>query len=83
MTVRKQRKREYKKRSGQDIICKDMTPVTQFLQLDPTSYLFNHLPIIPSYYEFMKGLIHSLGQSHHDLIISVNASTNTPRGVLY
>jgi hypothetical protein len=38
---------------------------------------FFHFPIMSSYYESIKGLNHSLGQSHQDLIISENSLTDT------
>jgi hypothetical protein len=61
---------------------KDTPSVTYFLQLGPSSYL-NHLPMMSSYYESIKELIHWLGQRPHDLLVSGNAVTDMPRDGLY
>jgi hypothetical protein len=60
----------------------DVPLVTYFLQLCPPP-AFYHLPIMLSYYEFIKGLIYLLGQSPHDLIIFGNTFIDTPRGGYY
>jgi hypothetical protein len=61
---------------------KDMPPLSDLLPpMKPHLLLFHHLPIILSFYESIKGLIHSLDQSLHDLIISGSTIIDTPRSV--
>jgi hypothetical protein len=66
-----------KESSGQNIIFKDMPPVAFFLQLGSTPYL-SPSPYKVTMYESIKGFIHWLGRSPHDLIISGNTLTDTP-----
>jgi hypothetical protein len=42
---------------------------------------FHHLSIVYSDFDSVNGFNHRLGQSPHDLIISGNALTDTPRSV--
>jgi hypothetical protein len=55
----------------------DLLPLTR-----PHLPQLQHLSMVYSDFEFISGLNHSLDQSPHDLIISGNALTDTPRGVL-
>lgn len=72
------KEREYRKGPEQDTAFKNPLPS------DPLpSPPFHHLPIMPSYYETIKGLIHPLHHSPHDLLIFGNVLTETWRGVLY
>jgi hypothetical protein len=70
MVARKQEREIERKRQGKDTSSKVMLPVTYFFQLGPTSDSFHHLSIMLSNYKSISVLIHRLGQSPHDPIIS-------------
>jgi hypothetical protein len=57
---------------------KACSPVTYFTT---RLYLqhFHHLPIVYATFESINGLMHSLGQNPHDLILSGNALTDIHR----
>jgi hypothetical protein len=47
----------------QDAAPKDIAPVTYSLRLNSTSELFLYCPILPSSYDYVGEVIHSLGKS--------------------
>lgn len=57
--IRKQREREREEERvlRQDVAPMDMLPVTYFLQLDSTSELFLHCPMLPARYEHLGEVI--------------------------
>jgi hypothetical protein len=61
---------ESKTERSPDKALKGMTPVTDFLQLGPTSGSFYHCPIMLSNYESISGLIKGFGQNSHDPVFS-------------
>jgi hypothetical protein len=70
---RKQRERGIKKEVMARYSSQGQAPVTNFVQPGPTFH--SSIPILLSCYEFIKGLIHSLGQSFHFLSLEMASQT--------
>jgi hypothetical protein len=74
---------------GQDLPFKDTPPsdvatgARAHLPLPSSPFRFYHFPVVHSDFESVNGLTHSLGLHPHDPVVSGNALTNTPRGVVY
>jgi hypothetical protein len=68
---------------GQSMPFKGTAPVNPLPPSRPHLSYFYHLSIVYSNFESTNGLNHWLNQSSYDRIVSGNALTDIPRGMLY